>query len=328
MIKRRMALCAVLAFAAVAVADIEIDLRPATPGPYTPGGVVNVEAWFVDMDSGHPITGEDILFRGYQLDFTLTDDTLKLPDQMNMESLPAGGEMLVGNLDVTVDDDGMLDVMKPEEDEGLGAWVKFGFGQDGDDPVITWRAFTGELTGGQLSMSVAGTLSIVSSVPPDSAIDARQPSDVDGTDSSGWSEISITFDGDASDVSVSDFTVTVNPADVTPPSITFVGHPSSNTVTLYLDGIIPTGHWTVLTYNPTGGNTRIGYLPADVNGDGISSTVDILDLLDFLNGYISLPEWGTDINRSGLSTPRDMITEINLLNGCGSWNSWNGMTLP
>ncbi len=85
MMKRGMALCAVLAFAGVAVADIEIDLRPATEGPYEVGEVVNVQAWFVDKDDGHPITHEDILFRGYQLDFTLTDNTLGLPDEMNLE---------------------------------------------------------------------------------------------------------------------------------------------------------------------------------------------------------------------------------------------------
>ncbi len=186
MFRQGMAICAVLAFASVVFADIEIDLRPASPGPYAPGEVVNVEAYFVDLDNGHPITGEDILFRGYQLDFTATDSVLGLPAQMNLENpsglnilfpdlprpvliwplpneipavmmtLPAGGEMLVGNLDVTVNETGWLDVMNPVDNDNLGAWVVFGFGVDPDDPIITWRAFTGELTGGRLKMEIEG----------------------------------------------------------------------------------------------------------------------------------------------------------------------------
>ena len=182
MIRQGVALCAVLAFASGAFADILIDLRPATEAPYEPGEVVNVQVWFVDKDNGHPITNEAILFRGYQLDFTLTDETLELSDEMNLENvsgvntvfpelprpfliypivdeipsimqtLPAGGEMLVGDIDVTVNDSGWLDVMNPQEDENFGSWVRFGLGVDDDDPVIIWRAFTGELNGGRTIM--------------------------------------------------------------------------------------------------------------------------------------------------------------------------------
>ena len=36
----------------------------------------------------------------------------------------------------------------------MGAWINFGFGSGPEDPVTTWRAYTGELTGGRLFMEV------------------------------------------------------------------------------------------------------------------------------------------------------------------------------
>ncbi len=127
MFRRALALCAVLVLASCAYGNIIIDLKPDDPGPYGSGEVVNVEAWFVDKDNGHPITHEDILFRRYQLDFEDTDPVIGLPDRMDLENpggmnsvlpylprlsliflglpnppammtLTPGGEMLVGNL--------------------------------------------------------------------------------------------------------------------------------------------------------------------------------------------------------------------------------------
>ena len=55
-------------------------------------------------------------------------------------------------------------------------------------------------------------------------------------------------------------------------------------------------------------------LPADANADGVSNGIDILDLLDYLNG-VSVPPYGTystDINHSGLFTQADIFREIDL----------------
>ncbi len=51
--------------------------------------------------------------------------------------------------------------MNPEDDANLGAWVRFGYGMDKDDPVVNWRACTGELTGGRLFMEVPEPASVV-----------------------------------------------------------------------------------------------------------------------------------------------------------------------
>ena len=61
---------------------------------------------------------------------------------------------------LTVNGSGWLDVMNPEEDWDLGAWVLF-FGVDDGDPFTTWRAFTGELSGRRLFMEVPEPASVV-----------------------------------------------------------------------------------------------------------------------------------------------------------------------
>ena len=72
----------------------------------------------------------------------------------------------------------------------------------------------------------------------------------------------------------------------------------------------------------------IGFLPGDVNGDGTSGPVDILDLIDSLNGVVPLPPERTDINRSGVATPVDILRLIDLLNGANSTRPWLGVSLP
>ena len=173
----------------VACGDIVVDLRP-TSLPVI-GETVTIEVYFVDDGTGHPMTGGDIAFRGYQIDFTDTDATLGLPSEMSLENpgginllitalprpaliypipnpipglqpvLPMGGEMLVGSVDITVNDAGWLDVMNPEECMCVGAWVEFGFGLDKDDPVIVWRAYTGELIGGEIFLPEPGVLTLL-----------------------------------------------------------------------------------------------------------------------------------------------------------------------
>ncbi len=61
----------------------------------------------------------------------------------------------------SVTDSGWLDVMNPEEDPNLGAWVRSGFGlSPDDDDYFIWRAFTGELSGGRLFMEVPEPASV------------------------------------------------------------------------------------------------------------------------------------------------------------------------
>lgn len=70
--------------------------------------------------------------------------------------------------------------------------------------------------------------------------------------------------------------------------------------------------------------------PANVNGDTASSGIDILALIDVLNGVVT-PTWGsysTDIDHSGQTNPADVLRVIDLLNGAGEFDAYAQTTLP
>ncbi|MFQ5414585.1 MAG: LVIVD repeat-containing protein [Phycisphaerae bacterium] len=175
-------------------------------------------------------------------------------------------------------------------------------------------------------------ISILSSDPPDGAIDARQPSEPDGGNVTGWSQVVLTFDGDTAALTVEDFTITLDPPG-TPPFLAFV-FPDGNDVVLqfgdFVADPIPPGHWTIITHNASGTSVRIGYLPADVNNDRLSNPNDVLALIDDLNGVTDPPlaDYQTDTDRSGASNASDILRVIDLLNGAEAYDIWNGASLP
>jgi hypothetical protein len=65
-----------------------------------------------------------------------------------------------------------------------------------------------------------------------------------------------------------------------------------------------------------------------VNGDGITTSVDILRLIDALNGVTPRPEHATDINRDGITAPSDILRVIDLLNGADAFDPWLFRALP
>lgn len=173
-------------------------------------------------------------------------------------------------------------------------------------------------------------LEIVSAMPPNNAIDARQPSNLAGgcADTPGINSIVLTMSGAAGSLTAGDFTVTTNPAGSAPTISNVVAN--GNDITLNLSGRIPTGKWTVFTHTASGTSTRVGFLPADVNNDRTASPVDILKLIDSLNGVVQPPYmiWQTDIDRSGVANPADILRVIDLLNGADCYDVWNGVSLP
>ncbi|MFQ5413965.1 MAG: hypothetical protein ACE5E6_05855, partial [Phycisphaerae bacterium] len=170
-------------------------------------------------------------------------------------------------------------------------------------------------------------IAIVSSDPPDGAIDARQPSEPDGSNPDGWSAITLTFDGDAGGVTAADFTITSDPPGAAPAIVDVV--PVGNTATLTFDGSIPLVAWTVVTHDPSGTSVRIGYLPADVDNGGVSNANDVLTVIDNLNGVIEpLATYQCDVDRTDLCNASDVLREIDLLNGAATYDVWNGASLP
>ena len=175
--------------------------------------------------------------------------------------------------------------------------------------------------------SITPANAIVSSAPPNRAIDARQPFAVDGSDPDGWSSLDIAFEDDAIGMTPEDFTITTDPERDTPGimNVTVNGH----TVTLEFDAPIPVEAWTIVTHNDSNTKTRIGYLPGDVDGDGTSTVQDIDRLLDEISGVGDThPIWCTDLNRSGNTTPQDVLRAIDLLNGAEAYPPFLNASLP
>lgn len=172
-------------------------------------------------------------------------------------------------------------------------------------------------------------LSIIRSEPPVDAIDARQPSEPDGSRPAGWNSIELTFDAClASPITADDFLVTqqggVGPA----PTVVAVELLSRDTVSVILSHAIATRAWTTVAHND-GTSVRIGWLPGDVDANGWSGTADLVMLIDEFNGVVGqLPLRSTDIDRSGTGSPSDILRLIDLLNGAGVYDSFVGESLP
>lgn len=183
-----------LASGELAWGGMRIDLRPdgLTTIPGNPPsvtampGTYNVDVYYVDTDN--PNMG-NIAFRALFLDSADTTGLvlgqgmiwacggfcdpvpfpntswvypLPTPNPFFQITIPDGGEVFAGNFDVTVDaDGGLLDLMNADNpDANFGARADFGFGGPGD-PFTTWRAFTGEITGGRLAINVPEPTSLL-----------------------------------------------------------------------------------------------------------------------------------------------------------------------
>lgn len=178
--------------------------------------------------------------------------------------------------------------------------------------------------------SITQCTAIASSDPPCGAIDARQPHDFDGSNTDGWQAVDLIMNGDLASVASSDFAISHHGAKGEPPAVVGITLIDKATIRLELTGPVAPGAWTTITHLPSRTSTRLGYLPADVNGDGTSGPLDILALIDGLNGVSVRPleNWQCDINRSVTCGPQDILREIDLLNGAGAFEPWNGRSLP
>ncbi len=241
---------------------------------------------------------------------------------LNLNATPK----LVAHVQATIIEEGALDLcghqFPPVTDES----VRF---SSGFEMIAEFSQALGNVDCGNLIVNPgAGSLELVSSVPPDGAIDARQPSNLDGSNPVGWQSITLTFNCSTSGMTAEDFTLSLDPPGATPTIENVVSN--GNEITLNLSSPITPGAWTTFTHVTSGDSVSLGYLPADANGDGTASPIDILALIDQLNGVQNPPLtiWQSDINRSGVTEPSDVLRLIDLLNGADSFAAWNGVTLP
>ena len=95
------------------------------------------------------------------------------------------------------------------------------------------------------------------------------------------------------------------------------------------DPILP-GSWTCIELVDTGSQWCAGYLPGDVNQNGLVTAGDIMALIDSINRAPGrfLKVYATDINRSRVTTGADILRLIDLLNGAGEFDPWITRSLP
>jgi hypothetical protein len=194
--------------------------------------------------------------------------------------------------------------------------------------VLTEESCTGlgyEYVGTGIPCEPDPCLVILDSDPPSGAIDARQPSDPDGSNPDGWQTVVIGFSGSTAGMTEEDFTVDVTSG--TAPTIISV-LPIGTTAVIDFDGPIPAGAWTRITHDDSGTSVCLGYLPADSDGDRTSAPADILKVIDHLNGVDVRPIYSVDMDRDGDPAPADILRVIDLLNGAATYDPWLDASLP
>ncbi len=170
---------------------------------------------------------------------------------------------------------------------------------------------------------------IVSGNPAHCTIDARIPFPANTpAQRRGFTSIDLTFDrpAGAAEDSPADYTVQQFPPGTGSviQGVVIGGNMATITFTQPI-----TRRWTCVLHNASNARRCVGYLPGDANGDRTAAPVDILDIIDNLNGVRnpSLPMHQCDIDRSNLCAPADILGEIDLLNGANGWPVYNAATL-
>ena len=139
----------------------------------------------------------------------------------------------------------------------------------------------------------------------------------------------LTFSGPVTCLTPLDFTVTQQGGVSAAPFVTDVQLINPDEVRLLLSRPLPVRAWTTIPHPSSGTSVRIGFLPADVDGNAASGPADVEALVNALNGVgPPRPIWSTDIDRSAVTTPADVLEEIDLLIGTGKYDPFDGAVLP
>lgn len=170
--------------------------------------------------------------------------------------------------------------------------------------------------------------SLVGSDPPDEAIDARVPVD-ETMEPVGFDRVDWEFDVELNCTLPAGFAHVQGGDEFRPAVAGAEVHEGGLHATVILDGPIPPGVWTTLVHKESLESMRLGFLPGDVDASRVSSPLDILALVDALNGAAGpLPDWSADIDWSGVIDAADALTLVQLLNGEVDGLVWSGAMLP
>ena len=151
------------------------------------------------------------------------------------------------------------------------------------------------------------TLRIVSSDPPDHAINARCAA---SGEAARWNRIEITFDGDASVLTPADFEV--QDGSVKPPAVRDV-RATGSLATLQFDGTLNPRYWTAIIHKPSHTRITIASLPGDVNGDGRTDGNDLVALVDGIGHGQADPIYRFDLDGDGRSNVQDALRMLDVL---------------
>lgn len=176
-------------------------------------------------------------------------------------------------------------------------------------------------------------------------IDPRRESDNAVDVNQGLNRLTVRFttalsNDDGTPVSADRFTITDTAGN--PPQITGLQAQDDRTFTLELDRIISLQEWTTIhvsglrsmcSAEPFSGLINIGFLPCDVDGNGLVNPLDLLRFRQYVQGSAT-PAVGTvadrvDIDRNGSVSPVDLLIFRQLINNVPpATQSWNGAGLP
>ncbi len=181
----------------------------------------------------------------------------------------------------------------------------------------------------------------------DGYIDPRAES-TNGSDFDlGLNEITIAFSTPAKDAGGDTLTAAsfdiAHTAGIAPPTITGILTEDAMNVTLHLDRPLMVGAWTTISTTavsecgdaPIVGRDQVtvGFLPGDVDQNGLVSPFDLLRFRQIVNGAFTA-EVGVnadyaDIDRSGAIAPFDLLRFRQTVNGISpATQTWAGATLP
>jgi hypothetical protein len=115
--------------------------------------------------------------------------------------------------------------------------------------------------------------------------------------------------------------------------ISNIEHGCDGTYVITLLEPIPAGEVTTISYlDDQGFATSVVFTshPANANADGEANPLDLLSLINYLNGIEQPPFglYGMDVDHSGVATPADILRLIDLLNGAQVFDVWNETPRP
>ncbi len=344
--------------------QVQSIANPSTGLHSTRGVALDLQAgkvYWSEYRLGSPLPADRIIRRA-NLDGTQKETFLTLADGISSASyltidpyeralywtgaLSSGGRIQRANLDGSPD---LQDVV-------TGLYGASGIAIDGLARKIYWadlgsnvtpndndsRIRRANLDGSQIEDLVVGLSfpqglalyydpGILNSFPHSCAIDARQPHPLNNpAPSSGWQSIDLFFNRPVPELSIFDIQLAEISGSGSVPQFTSIQNLSPSKWRLEWNEPIEVGAWTCLEHPESGSRACLGYLPGDVNGDGTSSPLDILKIIDGLNSAANPPLaiWQTDIDRSGHFNPGDVLRVIDLLIGADAFVPWLSQSLP